>query len=288
MYYNFSENELRSICKTYLESFEKWARLVIHEILTDNIGSNYFYHSNNGVNLFKKELIENVEKRRSKDSLRYKKPVDALLLDDIIYILCKPELYKKYFSPFLISMYPNGKEEVRTFLSRLIPIRNKLSHSNNLSIRESEQCVCYCNDFIECVKEYFKMTNKNKTFNVPTIIKAIDSLGNEYILSKETVVQHITILGVSDNSMKKFSLGEKFSIEITTDPSFEDSEFTLKWKNINGVEVLNNGKKVNITISNELIGIRSIVNCILTSKNEWHRESNAYDQNVMFTFSALP
>ena len=72
----------------------------------------------------------------------FSRPIDTLYLDEIIYVLCKKKLYNENFKEFLKIMYPNGAEEVRTFLKRLIPIRNKLSHANPLSIREAEQCIC--------------------------------------------------------------------------------------------------------------------------------------------------
>ena len=59
--------------------------------------------------------------------------------------------------------------EAKTFLTRIIPIRNKLSHSNPISIREAERAICYSNDFVEGVKEYMKQEGKQNEYNVPKI-----------------------------------------------------------------------------------------------------------------------
>lgn len=171
MYYRYSEEELRTICRTHLENFEKWARIFIHNILSEKLGFDYFHSKGADGNFrIKKTLVENSDRMMASEPLRFLTHVDTLFIDDIIYILCKPDFYRDYFSSHLRTMYPDGCEELRTFLGRLIPIRNKLSHSNPFSIREAEQCVCYCNDFIECIKEYYKTMGQDKDFNIPTIL----------------------------------------------------------------------------------------------------------------------
>ena len=99
----------------------------------------------------------------------------------IIYLLCTDKFYQLMFKDILIHSYPQGNNEAREFLGRLIPIRNKLSHSNPITIREAEKAICYSNDFIDGVKEYYKKEGKDRMYNVPTIIRIIDSLPNESI-----------------------------------------------------------------------------------------------------------
>lgn len=288
MYYNYTEDELRAICRTYLESFEKWARLIVHMTLTTKIGDDYLHSKGaDGNYIIKKSIVEKVDKMMTDEPMRFPKPVDALFFEEIIYILCKPDFYKDYFSAFLQKMYPEGRDELRTFLERLIPIRNKLSHTNPFSIRDAEQCVCYTNDFIECVKEYFIMTNQDKDFNIPTIIKATDSLGNEYIIKEGRAGERLDLIDPATKRKKTFYHGEKFSLNLTIDPSFDDDSYTLKWMPKNGLEVLNDGRNINVTITDELIGDEVVLWCKLTTKNGWHRFST-YDQQLIVHFKALP
>ncbi len=288
MYYKFTEDDLRAICRTHLESFEKWSRLIVHQILSEKLGKDYFLSKNvDGNYIIKKELVEKTIKMMENEPNRFNKPVDTLFLEDIIYLLCKNDFYKNYFSSFLIKMYPEGVNELRTFLSRLIPIRNKLSHTNPFSIRDAEQCVCYTNDFIECIKEYFNMTNQEKEFNIPTIIKVVDSFGNEYLINDERDGERIYITNSITNQLRVFYYGDKFSLELTIDPSFDDSSYRLEWVPVNGMQVLNNGKKINIIITDNLIGTEMIVWCRLIANNKWHRYIN-YDQQLIVNFKALP
>jgi hypothetical protein len=288
MYYRYSDEEIRSICRTHLESFEKWSRLIIDNLLSDKLGKDYFFTKNQDGNfLIKKKLVEHATKMMNNEPLRFPKPIDTLFFDDIVYLLCRRDFFKNYFSKFLSKMYPEGENELRTFLNRLIPIRNKLSHTNPFSIRDAEQCVCYCNDFIECTKEYFIMNNQEKEFNVPTILRVVDSLGNEYLIKDGRAGEGLDIIDPITKQKKVFFTNDKFCLDLTIDPSFDDSSYTLNWTPKNGMEVLNNGKKINVTITDELIGEEVILLCRLVTKNKWHRFLD-YDQQLIVHFRALP
>lgn len=289
MYYKYTDEELRSICRTHIESFEKWARIIIHKTLSEKIGLDYIHAKGvDGNYLIKTERVKAVDQRMAAEPHRFPTPVDALFLDDIIYLLCKPEFYQKYFRIFLNVMYPDGRDELKTFLDRLIPIRNKLSHANPLSIRDVEQCICYCNDFIACVKEYFRINGMEQEFNIPTIIKVTDSLGNEYVC-KEGIngTIFIKIANPVDKSPKTLFLGDKISINLTVDPSFNDDSYSLIWDANSGIEIQDNGKKANIEIKHDLIGESVNIRCVLKTNNQWHRYYG-YDQAIIISFKALP
>lgn len=290
MYYRYSDEELRTICRNHIENFEKWARIFIHNVLSEKIGDNYFHEKGaDGNYRMKKAIVEKADKMMADEPLRFPTPLDTLFVEDIIYILCKPDFYRDYFSPYLHDMYPEGNNEFRTFLKRLIPIRNKLSHTNPFSIREAERCVCYSNDFIDCIKEYYRMAGKDKDFNIPTIIRVNDSLGNEYLIKENEILsfQSIDIIAPDSKQKKVFYLGEKFSLNLTLDPSFSEDSYTLNWSPKQGIEILDNGKRVDVTITKDLIGERSSITCKLITTNEWHKYPG-YDQQLLITFKALP
>ena len=288
MYYRYTEEELRTICRAHIENFEKWARIFIHNILSEKLDVDYFHAKGaDGNYKMKGTLVEKSDRMMASEPLRFPTPVDTLFVEDIIYILCRLDFYRDYFSSYLCTMYPSGCNELRTFLSRLIPIRNKLSHSNPFSIRDAEQCVCYCNDFIECIKEYYKKMGKDKDFNIPTIIKVNDSLGNEYLIKDGRAGEALTIMDPNTKQKKVFYYGEKFSLNLTLDPSFAEDTYSLIWNNKDGIEILNNGKKINITITNKLIGEDVLLMCRLVTNNEWHRFLG-YDQQLLIHFKSLP
>lgn len=131
------------------------------------------------------------------------------------------------------------------------------------------------------------MKNQEKDFNIPTIIKVVDSLGNEYLIKEGRAGESLDIIDPSTNQKKIFFHGDKFSLNLTIDPSFDDTSYTLKWMNQNLIEVFNNGKKVNVTITDSLIGETVILWCRLVTNNPWHRFLD-FDQQLMVHFKALP
>lgn len=287
MFYEFTEEQLRSFCRTNIESLEKWARLIVDIKLTEKYGNGYFNVTNqNGEPLIKKDIREKATKMLSENPTRFKSEVDTLFLDEILYILCKRELYNACFKDFLDISYPDGSDEARTFLSRLIPIRNKLSHSNPISIRDAEQCVCYCNDFVSGVKEYFKNRGDEQMYNVPNAIKLTDSLGNEYSLNKNISFQNIQIIDKSTNQLQKFNVGDRYSAWLTLDPSFPENQYIFRW-NIEGGEVISTKSRIDLEISEKLIRERMAIYCTIVSTNSWHRYSG-YDQQFAINFQVLP
>ena len=217
----------------------------------------------------------------AKEPSRYKRSVDTLFVDHIVYFLCHDKLYPKLFKEVLDEIYPDGREEARTMLSRLIPIRNPLSHSNPISIHQVERAICYTHDFIEGVKNYYKIKGEDKMWNVPTIIKIKDSLGNVFdkFDDNSTCVVHIP---------QSMCVGDSYSIEIEVDPTFNKDEYNILWeyKHKEYTE-LNNKTKFNITFTNADVSKNNYILCTIVQNKDWHKY-NSWDFNVLISFSVLP
>lgn len=290
MFTKLNDEQLRQICRTNIESLEKWARLFIHFTLSSALGADYFHCKNpDGNYKLKKSIIENADNRMKDEPGRFPTPLDTLFLEDIVYILCHQDFYKPYFSPHLTEFYPEGKDELRTFLNRLISVRNKLSHTNPFSLRDAERAVCYSNDFIDAVKNYFLNSRMEKEFNVPTVIKISDSLGNEYIPKNDSSIGSdlIQLIDPATKQPKIFYLGDSFSVTLEIDPSFPPDEYDINWHKTEGVEILENGRKITVTINNNLIGENSHISSEIVSHEPWHRFRN-YDHRIFVKFKALP
>ncbi len=287
MFYVFSDEELRSICRTNLEALEKWARLLLHYVLEEKLGPDYIHARNpDGNYKFKTKLVEKSDIMRAQEPGRFPTPLDTLFLEDIVYLLCHNDIFP-WLSPYLSLAYPEGKEELRTFLTRLIPVRNKLSHTNPFSSQDAYRSVCYSNDFIDCVKYYFEQKNMAKEFNVPSIIKVRDSLGNEKVINHDNETVIYQLKDPETKLPKTLYRGDKFSITIEIDPSFPTTDYDIKWYAKDGMEILNEGRTVNFTIGNRLIGEDVGVSAELISHEDWHRWGR-YDQFFILKFKALP
>lgn len=286
MFYSLPEEKLRSLCRVNIEALEKWARTIIHSELTKKIGVDYFdVELSPGNPVIKKSIRDKTAVIMRAQPARFHKKIDTLFLDDIIYLLCREDLYKNYFKEFLDLIYPDGSAEAKTFLTRLIPIRNSLSHSNPISMRDAERCICYTNDFIDGIKLYYQSKGEEKVFNTPNAIKLNDSLGNEFPLNKDSF-ESIDINKSGTDQLYQFRIGEKYSAWLTLDPSFSPDQYNFNWR-IEGGTLLGNSSRLEIEITEEMVRERCSIYCTIKSNKSWHRFTG-YDQLFAITFQVLP
>lgn len=287
MLYSFSEEEIRSLCRVNIEAFEKWARTIIDSELTKNLGVNYFdLELAPNVPVVKKSIRDKTAQMMRSNPQRFHRKIDTLFLDEIIYLLCRNDLYKRFFKDFLDLIYTDGNAEARTYLNRLVPIRNCLSHSNPISIRDAERCICYTNDFIDGVKQYFYDKGEERVFNTPNAIKLNDSLGNEFQLNKDTMFESICINRTGTTQLHQFHLGERYSAWLTLDPSFTPEQYTIEW-HIECGRHLGNDSRLDIEIADDMIRERCPIYCTIKSTKSWHRY-RGYDQQFAIVFQVLP
>jgi len=106
-----TDSELRSICKERIEALEHWLRRLIDDVLTPLYGD-YFMHADaKGNRLIRGSLSQQVEERRAKEPSRYPRKIDAVLLEDAVDIICKPELFKNHFSKALYDAFLMAKKK---------------------------------------------------------------------------------------------------------------------------------------------------------------------------------
>lgn len=178
----------------------------------------------------------------------------------------------------------------RTFLKRLIPSRNSLSHANPISVRQAEQVVCYSNDIINSLKNYYTRKNMDSEYNVPLILKVIDSFGNVFHRNQLYSV-HDGGIGKHffDDSAYYLHVGDILTLELEVDPSFNENEYTIKWGSAKGFSnPIPNGKKAIIEITEKQVAQRFDVQCRITSNKNWHRMSMGADDFLLFHYKVLP
>lgn len=284
MYHEYTQEQLRSYCRSCIESLEIWARRLVHEKVVEKYGEKYIEKTlPDGNFLIKKEIRDHISTMQAKDPSRFSRPVDTLFIDQIIYFLCKREWYDSLFKEALDYAYPQGCDEAREFLNRLVPIRNSLSHSNPISIRQVEQAICYSHDFVDGLKEYYKAKGQEQVWNVPRIIRITDSFGNVF------ENQHDGRYGGSSfNVIQPLRIGETYSIQIIPDSSFDESEYNLKWE-IAGKyrKEFDNAKKITYTFCLEDVSESLMIKCIITSNKVWHKYRTD-DGEVCIYVTVLP
>lgn len=283
MYHEYTQEKLRSYCRTNIEALEVWARRLIQEQMVAEYGNDYINTKINEEYIVKKDIRKHVESMLKKEPDRFKRPIDTLFIDQIIYFLCNPKWYKKLFKTALDYAYPQGRDEVREFLTRLVSIRNPLSHSNPISVHQVEQAICYSHDFIQGLKQYYKDRGEEQVWNVPRIIRIKDSLGNVFDNSEDGVFGE-EIFKVSN----EIHCYDTYSVEIEVDSSFDQSEYVIKWNFSNhDTTQFVDCTKFSVTFTPADVAKTTYIWCELTSKKEWHKY-RTYDNKVAIAFSVLP
>lgn len=284
MYYEYTQEELRAYCRTCIETFEIWARRFIHELMSEKYGEDYLYAQlPTGDYIVGKEVRKQVERMIQKEPARFPRKIDTLFVENIIDVLCNDKLYRELFGKILLKKYPEGKEELRTFLSRVAEIRNYLSHANPISVRQVEQAICYSHDFIDCMKEYYKAKEEEQMWNVPQIIKATDSLGNVF----DTIEQKLAI-GATLKINQPLSCGDTYSVEIEVDSSFDKRDYDIYWA-LNGFrkDEFINHTKFTVTFTSKEVGASRSIWCWVVSKKDWHKYGSL-DSKIQLLFTVFP
>lgn len=282
------EEEKRSICKKEIENLENWLRRLVHESLSKEYVNNYLeYKDKNNKYLIKTEIRQRVKSLINKEPERFPRYIDAFFLPDLIYIICRNDLYNKFFKDPFLKAFPDGNNEARTFLTRLEDPRNALYHANPISNRQAEQVICYCHDIIESLKEYYFEMGTECEYNVPRIIKVTDSFGNTIHLSEidKLLINNWRLDIDYKNYLRP---GDTLGIEIEIDPSFNPSSYTIKWiidhRTINGY---NNNTKISFDIEVKHVGSIFPVDCQIISNKIWHKHGICDDYIKIF-YKVLP
>lgn len=281
------EEEKRSMCKKEIENLENWLRHLVHESLSKEYGNNYLEYKDKYNNyLIKTEIRQRIKGLIDKEPERFPRCIDAFFLTDLIYIICKKGLYNKFFKNPFLKAFPDGLNEARTFLTRLVDPRNALYHANSISNRQAEQVICYCRDIIDSLKEYYFKMGKEREFNVPRIIKLTDSFGNTTHLNE--IESHSGPWFFSEDSKYYLRPGDRLGIEVEIDPSFDTSSYTIEW-NINSkiIKKYTNNTKISFEIEVKHIGVYFSVACFIISNKIWHKHSIC-DDHIDLLYKVLP
>jgi len=272
------EAEIRQACKERLESLERWLRRLIHDKLVEAYGSDYFKAKKNGSQVIKTEISKNVFSRLEAEADRYARPVDALILEEETKIICRADLYKDHFSESLKFAFPQGNEVAATFLGRLHPPRNKLSHAHAISEREAEQVLCYSGDIISSLKQYYVECGMKSEYNAPSITRIVDSFGNEMLKGGGNYCK-------TPNSY--LWPGDQLTLICEVDAAFSPEEYEVKWYTSHGMYAMGLGNGPVLTLKVDKVSEIYPILCRVISNKSWHRHGD-WDDTWTLHYKVLP
>lgn len=268
-----TETELRDLCRHRIDTFESWSRRIIDETFKACYSSDYFnYMISTEQPLVKSEIKKRIEQRVSDNPGRFPRKIDAILLEDIEYFLCRDDLYSNHFKTILEPFF-SGVAEVRKVLGRLIPIRNKLSHGNTISIHEAEQCICYVGDFIDVYKQHYLALGKERDYNVPVFLRIKDSLGNDIIREDTSYLWELKFYGYTAPKIQLRS-GDSYKLWVEVDSSFDSTFYEIHWRVIQDYSTVikqGTGSVIDFTLNNKNVSYSPEIHIELITKRDWHR-----------------
>lgn len=282
--YKLNEAELRNVSKNYIETLEFWLRRIIDTKLSEVYGNNYWEYCDQDIYLIKKEIREKATDRFNKYPERFSRWIDATLIEHLIDIICKEKLYKEFFKGYFEYNFPLGREQLRLNLTRLSEIRNRLYHSNPISIRQAEQAICYTNDMIESIKEFYLNTNQQMEFNSPSIISISFSNGTKIYKDSMTQASNGSIYRIRNT---KFRCGDRLKMEIEVDSTFDEKDYIIFW-DFNSIENIEIDKKsIEIQFLEQHVAELFKISVKIISNKNWHRYRN-YDDSLSISLTVLP
>jgi hypothetical protein len=149
--------------------------------------------------------------------------------------------------------------------------------------------LCYTQDVLASLKEHYAAMNKQREYNVPMIIKVADSLGN---VCQATELRRDSASYASCRFYIKSSgrlyPGDRLTIEVEVDPTFERSSYRLEWFwRGNKPAQLNDVERVVIDIDNSHVEETFGIQCKVISNRDWHRLGD-HDDIVLVMYKVLP
>ncbi len=275
-------DDLRLACRQKLETCELWLRRLIHDELSRRFGTEYFYQGrHNGMHLFRTDVRVHATQRMADNPNRYSKATDTLLFDHLIDTVCKHDLYALCFSSSLGQAFPEGPIEARTFLRRLVRIRNALSHANPISVHDAERVLCYCDDVIGALKEYYSNRNMMTEYNAPLFTRFVDSFGHSDTPAKS----HIWLDYTGSTILRP---GDGMRLEVEVDSSFGPDDYIVSWIVCNVARnETGTGPHFTLMLLPQHVGERLDIQATLNSKREWHRHGT-FDARMTITYKVIP
>lgn len=283
MVVNMTHNERQEIARRHIDSAEAWLRKIIHHQMSSKYGQNYLGTIQSGT--LNKRIITAVAQKKNEEQGRITRDIDATTLDQAIDVVTHPVLYEELFKKSLKTAYPLGIYEARHFLTQIKDIRNDVSHGRGCSQRQLERSICYSNDLIDSLKDYFRSISMEKEFNVPMIVHYVDCLGNESHMDNVPLDIGQRIIDWRKGHNGILYPGDTLVAEVEIDQSFDPSEYQVRWF-IFGFP-RQEGSLAQIKIENKHVNEQMEIGFEVISKRDWHRH-HGLDDAVRLLFRVRP
>jgi hypothetical protein len=272
-----STDEIRNLVRHQIETLERWLRRLVNDVLRDQYGGSLEALP------IKADIKRQVAERRVGEPHRYPREVDALLFNGLVTIICHRQLYGPHFQDGLKDAFPQGGDEARVFLNRIVDARNPVSHANEITIHQALRVACYSTDVIDSLKAYYARNNLAQTYNAPSFLRVWDSFGNSGQIDKTE--------GCAFRFMEtQLRPGDTLQLEVQPDDSFPEASYVIKWVVCNVPRgESGSGRSFSLTLKDHHVTQNGLpIQAQIISNRSWHRHHGTYDAMFHVYYSVLP
>ena len=274
-----SDVERTDLARRHLDGLESWLRRLVDFKLRGPLGAAYLTQNS----YLKQDRRTQIAARVRQMSTP--READATTLGQLIVIIANGELYKQYFRRAFEEAFPQGLMEFKEFADRLVGIRNELVHGRPCSSRQLERAICYSNDISESIAHQFQELGVGNEYDVPLIVRYVDSLGNSSTLEDVPSDMGLRIIDWRRGQHGDLRPGMIFSAEVEVDPTFESAGFEVSWYLFGTLSQV--GSKAKIEVSQQNVGEQFELIFEVKTDRLWHR-SYGLDDRLAVIFRVLP
>jgi hypothetical protein len=143
-------------------------------------------------------------------------------------------------------------------------------------------------DVVEGLKTYYTRVNMANLYNVPTIVKILDSLGHVvYLSSSSRNPDGPAIVDYSQDEKSYLRCGDSISITAEVDPTFRPDQYEVEWLIANVSGPRTTGEKFQMVLSERYVSTRFCVVCRVISNKNWHKLGDC-DEQIDIAYKVLP
>lgn len=275
-------SDVAEACRQRIEACELWLRRLVHDKFLPEFGAAYLDTAQlTGQAIFNTHTRKHSASRIAANPKRYQRPIDTLELDQLASVICKKDVYSQYFTPAFAHGFPLANNHLRLVLSRLVPVRNSLSHANPITLHDAERALCYSSDIIASLVVYYESLGMAQDFNAPLVTKITDSLGHVIYPKGSQEQLHFETGPV-------LRPGDALRIEVEVDAHFPPSDYEVSWRVATPpTSTTTRGSRFDLTLGLQHVAQEFIVVATVVSNKPWHRHST-FDAQHIVVYRVLP
>ncbi len=274
--HDIPQSVLRDACRRRLETLELWLKRVVHEELSIEFGD-YLNAQLNGLPVIKSDIRKAI--KREQEITPTRRPVDAMSLEQLISVICNHRLFKPYFAEPFQLCFSLKEKQLEVFLNRLGRARNRLSHTQHISILHTERVLCYTDDIILSLKRHYKQKGKEREMNRPFFTRFYDNLGNEEHLQSDR-------RGFGYRKQTLYP-GETLGLHVEVDASFKPEDYDIKWRHKRGLPPIATGSHCLLVLDDSHVNIDCEFSATLIANKVKTHLHGHYDDMIIVSYKVL-